>query len=348
MLSRLDSDWSWHDFTARPHGHPGPRVMDRRAFVAGTLALLAAPLGAEAQPATTYRVGLLAGGSPPSHRAPLTEALRELGYVEGQNLLIESRHAEGRPESLPSLAAELVRLKVDVIVTVTTPATVAAKDATATIPIVMTDVGDPLATGLIASLARPGGNVTGLSIAGSEIAKKALEVLKDAVPSIGRVAVVRHPTNPAQVFGYREMEVLAKALGVMLRPVDGISGADLDRIFTEVRGHDPDALLVMPLHTRLSDWRRIADFAVRNRLPTSGGDARSAEAGLLMACFPQEGNRFRRVGVFADKILKGASPAYVPVEQSTKNKLVINLKTAKTLGLTIPSAVLVRADDIIQ
>lgn len=300
--------------------------MDRRTLLAGAVGLLAAPLAVNAQPAAkTYRVGLLAGGSPPSHRAPLTEALRELGYVEGQNLLIESRYAEGRPESLPSLAAELLRLKVDVIVTVTTPATAAAKGASASIPIVMTDVGDPLATGLIANLARPDGNVTGLSIAGSEVAKKALEVLKGAVPSIGRVAVVRGPTNPAQVFGYREMEVLAKALGVLLSPIDGISGADLDRIFTDVRGLDPDALFVMPLHTRFSDWRRIADFAVKNRWPTSGGDARSAEAGLLMACFPQEGNRFSRVGVFVDKLLKGASPADLPVEQSTKSKLAINL-----------------------
>jgi putative ABC transport system substrate-binding protein len=313
------------------------------------VALLAASLAAEAQPTTRpYRVGLLAGGLPPSHRAPLTEALRELGYVEGQNLLIESRYAEGRPERLPNLAAELVLLKVDVIVTVTTPATAAAKGATATIPIVMTDVGDPLATGLVASLPRSGGNVTGLSIAGAEIAKRALEVLKEAVPSIGRVAVVRGPTNPAQVFGYREMEILGKALGVVLRPVDGIFGADLDRIFTDVRGHDPDALFVMPLHAKFSDWRRIADFAVKSRLPASGGDARSAEAGLLLACFPQEGNRFPRVGVFVDKILKGASPADLPIEQSTKSKLVINLKTAKALGLTIPPAVLARADEVIQ
>jgi putative ABC transport system substrate-binding protein len=137
-------------------------------------------------------------------------------------------------------------------------------------------------------------------------------------------------------------------LGVALRPVDGLSGADLDRIFSEVRGLDPDALLVMPLHTRFSDWRRIVDFAVKNRLPTSGGDARSAEAGLLMACFPQEGNRFGRVGVFVDKILKGASPADLPVEQSTKSKLVINLKTANTLGVTIPPSVLARADEVIQ
>ena len=336
---------SWRVLTVTPSS----RVTDRRAFVAGTLALLAAPLAAEAQPATTiHRVGLLAGGSPPSHRAPLTEALRELGDVEGQTLLIESRHAEGRPERLPSLAAELVRLKVDVIVTVTTPSTAAAKDATATIPIVMTDVGDPQATGLVASLARPGGNVTGLSIAGSEITKKALEALKDAVPSVGRVAVVRGAANPAQVFGYRELELFAKGLGVVLRPVAGISGAELDRVFTDVRGHDSDALLVMPLHSRFSDWRRIADFAVKSRLPASGVDARSADAGLLMACFPQDSTSFRRVAVFVDKILKGASPADLPVEQSTKSNLVINLTIARALSLTIPPAVLARADAIIR
>ena len=313
-----------------------------------TLALLAAPLAAEAQPAVRkYQIGLLAGGSPPSHRAPLTEALRELGYVQGPNLLIESRHAAGRPENLPSLAAELVRLKVDVIVTVTTPATAAAKDATATIPIVMTDVGDPVATGLVAGLARPGGNVTGRSIAGSEIPKKALEVLKEAVPSLARVAVVKNPTNPAQELGYREMEA-AKALGVTLRPIDGISGADLDRIFTDVRGHDPDALLVLPLHARLSDLRRIADFAVKNRLPASSLQAGSAEAGFLMACFPRAGHRFPRVGMYVDKILKGAKPDDLPIEQATEFDLVINLKTAKALGLTIPPSVLARAEKIIE
>ena len=324
--------------------------MDRRAFVTGMAGgLLAAPLAAGAQPAVRkYQVGLLAGGSPPAHRAPLTEALRELGYAEGQNLLIESRYAEGRPENLPSLAAELVRLKVDVIVTVATPATAAAKDAAATIPIVMTDVGDPVATGLVASLARPGGNVTGLSIAGSAIPQKALEVLKEAVPSLTRVAVVRNPTNPAQELGYREMEALAKALGVALRPIDGISGADLDRIFTDVRGHDPDALLVLPLHARLSDLRKIAAFAVRNRLPASSLQAGSAEAGFLMACFPRAGHRFPRVGVYVDKILKGAKPGDLPIEQATEFDLVINHRTAKALGLTIPPSVLARADEVIQ
>ena len=235
------------------------------------------------------------------------------------------------------------------IVTITTPATAAAKDATETIPIVMTDVGDPVATGLIASLARPGGNVTGLSIAGAEIAKKALEVLKEAVPSIARVAVVRNPTNPAQVLGYREMEALARVLGVELRPIDGSSGADLDRIFTDVLGQHPDALLVLPLHTKLSELRRLADFAVKSRLPTtSAAEARYAEAGLLIACFPEARDRYRRLGVYVDRILKGALPADLPVEQSAKYQLVINLRTAKALGLTIPPAVLARADEVLQ
>jgi putative ABC transport system substrate-binding protein len=323
--------------------------MHRRTFITSALALLAAPLAAEAQPAVRkYQIGLLAGGSPPSHRAPLTEALRELGYVEGQNLLIESRHAAGRPENLPSLAAELVRLQVDVIVTVTTPATAAAKDATSTIPIVMTDVGDPVATGLVASLARPGGNITGLSMAGSEIPKKALEVLKETVPSLAQVAVVRGPTNPAQELAYRVMEAPAKALGVGLRPIDGTSGADLDRIFADVRGHGPDALLVLPLHANRSDLRRIANFALNSRLPAASLQAGSAEAGFLMACFPQGGHHFRSVAVYVDKILKGADPGDLPIEQTTKFDLVINLKTAKALGLTIPPSVLARADEVID
>ena len=173
-------------------------------------------------------------------------------------------------------------------------------------------------------------------------------MLKEAVPSIARVAVVRNPTNPAQVLGYREMEAPARALGVELRPIDGSSGADLDRIFTDVLGQHPDALLVLPLHTKLSDLRRLADFAVKSRLPTtSAAEARYAEAGLLMACFPEARDRYRRLGVYVDKILKGASPADLPVEQPAKYQLVINLRTAKALGLTIPPAVLARADEVI-
>ena len=234
------------------------------------------------------------------------------------------------------------------IVTVTTPATASAKRATATIPIVMTDVGDPVASGLVASLARPGGNVTGLSIASSEIAGKALEVLKEAVPSIARVAVVRNPNNPAHVLGYGEMEVVARGLGVQLGPIDGGAAADLDRVFTDVLGQHPDALLVLPLHTQLSDLRRIADFAVKNRLPTSAVEARYPEAGLLMAYFPEARNRIRRLGVYIDQILRGAWPADLPVEQPATYHLVINLKTAQALGLTIPPSVLARADEVIE
>jgi ABC-type uncharacterized transport system substrate-binding protein len=326
--------------------------VDRRRFLLTSLAgALVAPLAVEAQPmGKVYRIGVLTGGSLSSARllAPLTGALRELGYVEGQNLVIEGRYAEGRAESLPNLASELVRLRVDVIVTFTTPATAAAKRATATIPIVMTDVGDPVASGLVASLARPGGNVTGLSIASSEIGAKALEVLKEAVPSVARVAVVRNPTNPAHVLGYREMEAVARGLGVELGPIDGGSAADLDRVFTEVLAQHPEALVVLPLHTKLSDLRRIADFAVKNRLPTSAVEARYTEAGLLMAYFPEARDRFRRLGVYINEILKGARPADLPVEQPSKYELVINLKTAKALGLTIPPSLLARADQVIE
>ena len=316
------------------------------------LGLLVAPLAADAQQPTekVYRVGILTAGAPSPARflSPFTAARCDLGYVEGRNLSIEGRHAGGRPDTLPDLAAELARLGVDVIVTVTTPATAAAKQATATIPVVMVDAGDPVATGLVASLARPGGNVTGLSVSSSEIGGKAIGLLKEAVPSIARIAVVRNPENPEHVIAYGQIDVVARGLGVELAPIDAASGADLDRAFGDVLGQHPDALLVLPLHAQLSDLRRIAAFAVKNRLPTSGPDARYAESGLLIASFPNTGDRFRRLGSYVDRILRGASPADLPVEQPTKLELVVNLKTAKALGLTIPPSLLARADEVIQ
>ena len=323
-----------------------------RLTAPAALALLVAPLAADAQqPAEkVYRVGILTAGAPSPSRflSPFTAALRDLGYVEGRNLVIEGRHAGGRPETLPDLAAELARLGVDVIVTVTTPATAAAKQTTSIIPVVMVDVGDPVATGLVPSLARPRGNVTGLSITSSEIGGKTIGILKEAVPSIARVAVVRNPDNPAHVIAYGQIEAVARGLGVELAPIDAGSAADLDRAFGDVLGQRPDALLVLPLHAQLSDLRRIADFAVKNRLPTSGPEARYAEAGLLLAHFPNTSDRFRRLASYIDRILRGASPADLPVEQPTKLELVVNLNTAKALGLTIPPAVLARADQIIQ
>jgi putative ABC transport system substrate-binding protein len=322
------------------------RVLSKVALL--TLALLAAPRVAEAQLETVRRIGVLTGGSPPSHRAALTEALRERGYVEGRNLVIESRWAEGRPESLPGLAAELVRLKVDVIVTFATPATVAATAATATIPIIMTDVGDPVAGGLVASLARPGGNVTGLAAAGSETGRRVLELLKEAVPPMVRVSVVRDPMNPAHVRGYADLEAGATGLGVTLGLIDGRSGADLDRVFTVALQDRPEGLLVLPLHTTLRDLRRMADFAVQNRLPAVAVEALYAEAGFLLAYFSETGDRYRRLSAYIDKVLRGTWPGDLSIEPPANYHLAINLKTAKALGLTIPPAMLARADQIIE
>jgi putative ABC transport system substrate-binding protein len=323
-------------------------MTSRRAFLSGGVTLLAASLAAEAQPEKVHHIGVLTGGSPPSHRAALTEALREHGYVEGRNLVIESRWAEGRPESLPGLAAELVRLKVDVIVTFATPATVAAKAATATIPIIMTDVGDPVAGGLVASLARPGGNVTGLAAAGSETGRRALEMLKEAVPPIARVSVVRDPMNPAHVRGYADLEARATRLGVTLGSIDGRSGADLDRVFTVALQDHPEGLLVLPLHTTFRDLRRMAEFAVQNRLPTVAVERRYAEAGFLLAYFAEMGDRYRRLSAYIDKALHGTWPGDLSIEPPANYRLVINLKTAKAVGLTIPPALLARADEVIQ
>jgi putative ABC transport system substrate-binding protein len=323
--------------------------MDRRRFLLTSLAgALAAPLAAEGQPEKVHRIGILAGGSPPSHRGPLTDALRELGYVEGRNLVIEGRYAEGRPERLPGLAAELARLRVDVLVTFATPATMAAKAATATIPIVMTDVGDPVAGGLVATLARPGGNVTGLAVVGSEIGRRALEMLKEAVPPIARVSVVKDPMNPAHVRGYADMEAVATRLGITLGSIDGRSGADLDRAFAVALRDQPEGLLVLPLHATLRDLRRMADFAVQKRLPTVGVEARYAEAGLLIAYFPATGDRYRHLSAYIDRVLHGTWPGDLSIEQPANYHLTINLKTAKALGLTIPPSLLLRADQVIE
>jgi putative ABC transport system substrate-binding protein len=315
------------------------------------LALLATPLAAGAQQAEkVYRLGVLGGGAPPPSRAPagLIEALRGLGYVEGRNLRVESRYAEGRPELLPNLAAELAQLNVDVIVSFTAPATAAAKAATSTIPIVMSDVGDPVASGLVASLARPGGNVTGLSFASAEIVRRALDTFKAAVPSITRVAVVRDPANLAHTQGQRQMEAVAKDLGITLEPIDGTSAADLDRVFAAVLGQRPDALALLPLRTRLADLRRVTDFAMTNRLPTLAVEARYVAAGALLTYFQEERDRFRKLAGYIDRILKGAKPGDLAIDQSATYRLVINLKTAKALGLTIPPSVLARADRVIQ
>ena len=326
----------------------------RRAFL-GTLAggLLAAPLAAGAQQAgKVYRIGYLAGGSSTSV-AHLIEAfrqgLRELGWVEGQNIVIEYRSAEGRSDRLPDLAAELVRLKADIIVALATPDTVAAKNATGTIPIVMIAVSDPVGTGLIASLAHPGGNVTGLSFtAGLDTYGKGLDLLKETVPKVRRVAILSNPTNPFHALVIRNVKGAAPSMGVQLQLLEARSPNEFDGAFTAMAKERVEALLVVTDTLFILHRTRLADLAARSRLPAAYGAREYVEAGGLMSYGPNLSDHWRRAATYVDKILKGAKPADLPVEQPTKFELVINLKTAKALGLTIPPSLLTRADQVIQ
>jgi len=328
--------------------------MPRRAFlsiIGG--GLLAAPLAAEAQPAGKEpRIGFLSVTSP-SDRPPLLDAfrqgLRELGWVEGQNIVIDYRYAEDRDDRLPGLAAELVRLKVDLIVSWGTQGVTAAKNATETIPIVMIAVRDPVGTGLIASLVRPGGNVTGVSgYAGLEIVAKQLVLLKETVPKIRRVAILSNPANAYHQLAIRELTVAARSLGVQLQLLEARGPNEFDGAFAAMAKERVGALLVLSDAMLNSHRTRLADLAARSRLPAAYGVRESVEAGGLMSYGPSFLDLFRRAATYVDKILKGAKPADLPVEQPTKFELVINLKTAKALGLTIPPSLLQRADQVIE
>jgi putative ABC transport system substrate-binding protein len=318
------------------------------------IGLLGAPRVACTQPAANVpRIGWLSIASRTPEVAHLIEAfelgLRELGYLEGQTIAIEYRFADGRPERLPGLAAELIGRKVDIIVAPNPAGAQAAKQATRTVPIVMLAVVDPVGTGLVASLARPGGNITGLAATSSpEIVGKYLELLKQAVPKVSRVAVLRNPANPDTAQMSREVERAARSLGVQLQVLDVTGPHELDGAFAAMTRDRAGALLVLAdtmffLHRTL-----IASLATKNRLPTISGNKEMAEAGLLMTYGRNLTHDFRRAAVYVDKILKGAKPADLPVELATKFELVINLKTAKALGLTIPPSVLARADALIQ
>ena len=327
----------------------------RRQFLRTvSVGLLAAPLAVEAQqPGRVPRIGVLSLTSP-SDRPPLLDAfrqgLRELGWVEGQNIVIDYRYAEGRVDRLPDLAAELVRLKVDLIVaSAGTQAATAAKNATETIPIVMIYVRDPVGTGLIASLARPGGNVTGVSgSAGLEIVAKQLELLKETVPKIRRVAILSNPANAYHQLAIREVNVAARSLGVQLQLLEARGPNEFDGAFAAMATERVGALLVLSDAIFNSHRTRLADLAARSRLPAAYGVRESVEAGGLMSYGPSFLDLFRRSAAYVDKILKGAKPGDLPVEQPTKIELVINLKTAKALGLTIPPSLLQRADQVIE
>jgi putative ABC transport system substrate-binding protein len=316
------------------------------------LLLLAAPLAAEAAQAGSWRVGFLETGSASPARVQLLETLRqrlrELGYVEGQNIAFESRFGEGKPDQIQRFAAELVGLKVDIIVTSGTPASQAAKQATGTIPIVMTQLADPVGSGLVASLGRPGGNVTGLSTQDAELGGKRLELLLQVVPRVSRLALLIDETNPGTVLIAKGTQAAAASLGLQVQSLGVRDPGELDRAFAAMREARAGALIVES-SSMLFTWReRLADLALKNRLPTMFAQRQYAEAGGLMAYSADFSDLFRRAATFVDKILKGAKPADLPVEQPTKWEFVVNLKTAKALGLTIPRPLMLRADQIIE
>ena len=315
-----------------------------------TLAIgfLVAPLAVAQQPTHMHRIGWLSAGERDPYEGVFLEGMRALGYVEGQNLVMEYRGAEGQYERLPALAAELVRLKVDVLLVVNTPAALAAKDATTTIPIVMAGVGDPVGSGLVASLARPGGNVTGLIALSTDLTGKQLEFLKDVLPTVSRVALLWNPANPAHALMVREADVAVRALGVQLHLVEAGSPDAFDSAFTAMTSAHADALLVMGDGMFFQHRRRLAELAATSRLPTMHNIRPFVEAGGLMAYGPSPLDIRRRAAVYVDKILKGAKPADLPVEQPTKVDLVINLKTAQVLGITIPPPLLMLADEVIR
>jgi putative tryptophan/tyrosine transport system substrate-binding protein len=309
------------------------------------------PLAAEAQPAgKVYRIAFL-GSTSPSGYASQMEAfrggLRDLGYVESQNLVIEFRWAQGKNERLPELAAELVRLKPDVLVTHGVPGTLAAKRATDTIPIVMGVVGEAIAIGAVEGLARPGRNITGSSFFVPELNAKRLEVLKEALPRLSRVGVLLNRDNPVNATVLKAMEHTAQALKIQLRSVEVRDPADFEDAVSTLVKERADAIAVQDDAMLFAQVRRIADLARRHHVPTIGF-VDYARAGGLLAYGVNFADLWRRAAGFVDKILKGAKPADLPVEQATKFDLVINLKTAKALGLTIPQSLLLRADQVIQ
>jgi putative ABC transport system substrate-binding protein len=319
------------------------------------LSLFVAPLAAEAQQAgKVARVGLLALNLAAAPHLPeaFRQGLRDLGYVEGRNVVIEYRDAEGKAERLPALAAELVALKVDVILAAGTPQALAAQHATKTIPIVFASgASDPVTSGLVTSLARPGGNVTGLTGLGPELVGKVLELLTQAVPGVSRVAALWQPgtlgerTEKDMLKG---AEDTGRALGVRLQFVEARGPDDFDRAFSDMTRARAGALAVLGSAMFFNERRRLVDLAAKHRLPAVYTVKEYVDAGGLMAYGPNLADLFRRAATYVDKILKGAKPADLPVEQPTKFELVINLKTAKALGLTIPQTLLLRADRVIE
>ena len=325
--------------------------MDRRAFIGcfagGFLGALAAARAQ--QVARSYRIGILESIPEAQNRGnldALRKGLRDLGYVEGQNLVIEYRSADGRAERFPDLAAELVRLKVDLILTRGTPATMAAKNATRTIPVVMATMGDPHP--IVATFAHPGGNVTGVTTFSTELTAKRIELLKEFVPHLSRVALLHNMANPAAPPEWKETKAAARSLGLQAELLDVQRLADLGPAFERAARHRIGALLVGADGLTQMHQRAIVDLVARNRLPAAYPTREFVEVGGLMAYAVNYPDLYLRLASYADKIFKGAKPEELPVQQPTKFELVINIKTAKALGLTVPQSVLLRADEVIE
>jgi putative tryptophan/tyrosine transport system substrate-binding protein len=327
--------------------------MHRRTFLCWlTLGTLCVPILAEAQAAGKfYRVGWLVSGSPISHRLSLAafkEGLQKLGYTEGRNIRIEYRWAEGDLSRLPQFASELVRLQVDVILAGGTAGASAARDATREIPIVMAGAGDPVEAGLVTSLARPGGNLTGFAAAAPESASKRLELLKEAVPKIHRVAVIWNPTSPTAQREWNVTQEAAKVLGLVLVSREARNEQELKDVLTAVVTTQADSMMILNDPFVFTYRKIIADSAIGSRLPSVYGFSEFVDAGGFMSYGAVISDTYRRAAAYVDKILKGAKPRDLPVEHPTKFELVINLKTAKALGLTIPPSLLLRADQVIE
>jgi putative tryptophan/tyrosine transport system substrate-binding protein len=320
-------------------------------WLLATVSLTTAPPADAEQAAKVPRIGYLGAATLsaiPERIEAFRQGLRELGYVEGKNIVIEYRYAEGKLDRLPALAAELVRLKVDVIVTAGPTITRVAKEATVTIPIVMANDGDPVGNGFVASLARPGGNITGLSTFAPELSGKRLEILKEIVPKLSRLAVLGNSPDPGNGQNLKEVELAAKAFGVKLQYLDVLISKDIEAAFRAASKERTDAVLVLQSSVLVSHRTQLADLAVKSRLPAIYYRSQFVEAGGLMAYSVSSTDLDRRAATYVDKILKGSKPADLPVEQPTKFELIINLNAAKQIGLTIPPSVLARADRVIR
>jgi len=327
-------------------------IEGRIVLIVLALGIFAVPLTADAQqPVKVPRIGLLSPSSPsgaaPWHQA-FRQGLRELGWVEGKNISIEYRYAEGRNDRIPDLAADLVRLKVDIIVATTSTETLAAKKATRAIPIVMASAGDPVAGGLVESLARPGGNITGLTQIAPELAGKRLELLKEIAPKLTRVAVLWNPEGTTSPLAWKESQLPVRELGLQLHSMEVRRSNDFAKAFEDAIRARAGAVAVMPDPLFVSNLRRIADLAAKSRMPSIFHLREFADSGGLMTYGVDRSDMFQRAATYVDKILKGAKPGDLPIEQPTKFQLVINMKTAKALGVTIPPSLLLRANHVIE